>query len=219
MAEKTERRYLILTLLRSFFRKLKEALSDLLPIIVVISVFQLAILRQPFPELLEVLMGVALVVIGLMLFVQGLEMGLFPIGEALAVAFARKGSLVWLLIFGFGLGFSTTVAEPALIAITREAAKVAAQADIIVVIQTIFAPKAIIPLAYDSGGVTTSTVTVPLVAALGLGLSATIPGRNPALDGFGLIAFASLFPIITVMGYAQFTQWWTGVRRKFIKER
>ena len=219
MAEKTERRYLVLTLLRSFFRKLKEALSDLLPIIVVITVFQLAILRQPFPELLEVLMGVALVVIGLMLFVQGLEMGLFPIGEALAVAFARKGSLVWLLIFGFGLGFSTTVAEPALIAITREAAKVAAQADIIVVIQTIFAPKAIIPLAYDSGGVTTSTVTVPLVAALGLGLSATIPGRNPALDGFGLIAFASLFPIITVMGYAQFTQWWTGVRRKFTKER
>ena len=219
MAEKTERRYLILTLLRSFFRKLKEALSDLLPIIVVITVFKLAILRQPFPELLEVLMGVALVVIGLMLFVQGLEMGLFPIGEALAVAFARKGSLVWLLIFGFGLGFSTTVAEPALIAITREAAKVAAQADIIVVIQTIFAPKAIIPLAYDSGGVTTSTVTVPLVAALGLGLSATIPGRNPALDGFGLIAFASLFPIITVMGYAQFTQWWIGVRRKFTKER
>jgi hypothetical protein len=129
MAEKTERRYPILTLLRSFFRKLKEALSDLLPIIVVITVFQLAILRQPFPELLEVLMGVALVVIGLMLFVQGLEMGLFPIGEALAVAFARKGSLGWLLIFGFGLGFSTTVAEPALIAITREAAEVAAQGD------------------------------------------------------------------------------------------
>jgi hypothetical protein len=90
---------------------------------------------------------------------------------------------------------------------------------IIVVIQTMFAPKAIIPLAYDSGGVTTSTVTVPLVAALGLGLSATIPGRNPALDGFGLIAFASLFPIITVLGYAQFAQWWTGVSRKFSKER
>jgi len=131
MPQKRKRRYLFLTLLRRLFQKLKEALSDLLPIILVITVFQLAILRQTFPDLLEVLIGAVLVIIGLMLFVQGLEMGLFPIGEALAVAFARKGSLVWLLIFGFGLGFSTTVAEPALIAITREAAKVAAQGDII----------------------------------------------------------------------------------------
>ncbi len=250
MAEKTERRYLILTLFRRFFRKLKETLSDLLPIIVVITVFQLAILRQPFPELLEVLMGVALVVIGLMLFVQGLEMGLFPIGEALAVAFARKGSLVWLLIFGFGLGFSTTVAEPALIAITREAAKVAAQADIIasgenarasyalglrltvavsvglaiaigiirilrgwpvhyliiagymiVVLMTLLAPEEIVGIAYDSGGVTTSTVTVPLVTALGVGLASSIRGRNPMVDGFGMIALASLFPMIFVMAF------------------
>jgi hypothetical protein len=250
MAEKTERRYLILTLFRSFFRKLKETLSDLLPIIVVITVFQLAILRQPFPELLEVLMGVALVIIGLMLFVQGLEMGLFPIGEALAVAFARKGSLVWLLIFGFGLGFSTTVAEPALIAITREAAKVAAQGDIIasganarasyalglrltvavsvglaiaigiirilrgwpvhyliitgyilVVLMTLIAPEEIVGIAYDSGGVTTSTVTVPLVTALGVGLASSIRGRNPMVDGFGMIALASLFPMIFVLGF------------------
>ena len=250
MAEKTERQYLILTLLRSFFRKLKEALRDLLPIIVVISVFQLAILRQPFPELLEVLMGTVFVVIGLMLFVQGLEMGLFPIGEALAVAFARKGSLVWLLIFGFGLGFSTTVAEPALIAITREAAKVAAQAGIIassenvrasyalglrltvavsvglaiaigiirilrgwpvhyliitgyilVVLMTLIAPEEIVGIAYDSGGVTTSTVTVPLVTALGVGLASSIRGRNPMVDGFGMIALASLFPMIFVMGF------------------
>ena len=250
MAEKTERRYLVLTLLRSFFRKLKEALSDLLPIIVVITVFQLAILRQPFPELLEVLMGAALVVIGLMLFVQGLEMGLFPIGEALAVAFARKGSLVWLLIFGFGLGFSTTVAEPALIAITREAANVAAQGDIIasgenarasyalglrltvavsvglaiaigiirilrgwpvhyliiagymiVVLMTLLAPEEIVGIAYDSGGVTTSTVTVPLVTALGVGLASSIRGRNPMVDGFGMIALASLFPMIFVMAF------------------
>ena len=195
-------------------------------------------------------MGVALVVIGLMLFVQGLEMGLFPIGEALAVAFARKGSLVWLLIFGFGLGFSTTVAEPALIAITREAAKVAAQAGIIassenvrasyalglrltvavsvglaiaigiirilrgwpvhyliitgyilVVLMTLIAPEEIVGIAYDSGGVTTSTVTVPLVTALGVGLASSIRGRNPMVDGFGMIALASLFPMIFVMGF------------------
>jgi hypothetical protein len=195
-------------------------------------------------------MGVAFVVIGLMLFVQGLEMGLFPIGEALAVAFARKGSLVWLLIFGFGLGFSTTVAEPALIAITREAAKVAAQGDIIasgesaraayalglrltvavsvglaitigivrilrgwpvhyliitgymiVVLMTLIAPEEIVGIAYDSGGVTTSTVTVPLVTALGVGLASSIRGRNPMVDGFGMIALASLFPMIFVMGF------------------
>jgi hypothetical protein len=217
---------------------------------VVISVFQLAILRQPFPELLEVLMGTVFVVIGLMLFVQGLEMGLFPIGEALAVAFARKGSLVWLLIFGFGLGFSTTVAEPALIAITREAAKVAAQGDLIasgenvrasyalglrltvavsvglaiaigiirilrgwpvhyliiagyliVVLMTLIAPEEIVGIAYDSGGVTTSTVTVPLVTALGVGLASSIRGRNPMVDGFGMIALASLFPMIFVMAF------------------
>jgi len=250
MAQKGKRRYLILTLLRRIFAKLKEAGRDLLPIILVITVFQLAVLRQPFPELLEVLMGAALVVIGLMLFVHGLEMGLFPIGETLAVAFARKGSLVWLLIFGFGLGFSTTVAEPALIAITQEAAKVAAQADIIapgenarasyalglrltvavsvglaigigiirvlrgwpvhyliiagyliVVLMTIIAPKEIVGIAYDSGGVTTSTVTVPLVTALGIGLASSIRGRNPMVDGFGMIAFASLLPMIFVMGF------------------
>ncbi|MCD6273160.1 MAG: DUF1538 domain-containing protein [Deltaproteobacteria bacterium] len=233
-----------------FFGKLKEAGRDLLPIILVIVVFQLAILRQPFPDLLEVLMGTALVVIGLMLFVQGLEMGLFPIGESLAVAFARKGSLVWLLLFGFGLGFSTTVAEPALIAITQEAAKVAAQADIIapgandrayyalglrftvavsvglaiaigiirilrgwpvhyliiagymiVVLMTLIAPNEIVGIAYDSGGVTTSTITVPLVTALGVGLASSIRGRNPMVDGFGMIAFASLLPVIFVLGF------------------
>jgi len=250
MAQKTEFRYLILTLLRRLFQKLKEAGRDLLPIIVVISVFQLAILRQPFPELLDVLMGAVLVVAGLMLFVQGLEMGLFPIGEAMALAFARKGSLFWLLIFGFALGFSTTVAEPALIAITQEAAKVAAQGNIIapgenartsyalglrltvaasvglaigigiirilrgwpvqylimggymiVVLMTLIAPKEIVGIAYDSGGVTTSTITVPLVTALGVGLASSVRGRNPLVDGFGLIAFASLLPMIFVMGF------------------
>ncbi len=250
MLQKAERRYLIRTLISRLFQKLKEAVRDLLPVILVITVFQLAILRQPFPELLEVLIGAVLVIIGLMLFVQGLEMGLFPIGETLAVAFARKGSLVWLLIFGFGLGFSTTVAEPALIAITQEAAKVAAQADIIapgksarasyalglrltvavsvglaitigiirilrgwpvhyliitgyliVILMTLIAPKEIVGIAYDSGGVTTSTVTVPLVTALGVGLASSIRGRNPMVDGFGMIAFASLFPMIFVLGF------------------
>jgi len=250
MPQKNERRYLIRTLVSRLFQKLKEAGRDLLPVILVITVFQLAILQQPFPELLEVLMGAVLVVIGLMLFVQGLEMGLFPIGETLAVAFARKGSLVWLLIFGFGLGFSTTVAEPALIAITQEAAKVAAQADIIVpgksarasyalglrltvavsvglaiaigiirilrgwpvhyliitgymivILMTLIAPKEIVGIAYDSGGVTTSTVTVPLVTALGVGLASSIRGRNPMVDGFGMIAFASLLPMIFVLGF------------------
>lgn len=250
MPQKTKLRYLILALLRKVFQKLKEAGRDLLPIILVITVFQLAILRQPFPDLLEVLIGAVLVIIGLMLFVQGLEMGLFPIGESLAVAFARKGSLVWMLLFGFGLGFSTTVAEPALIAITQEAAKVAAQGNIIspgesaqasyalglrltvavsvglaiaigiirilrgwpvhyliiagymiVILMTLIAPEEIVGIAYDSGGVTTSTVTVPLVTALGVGLASSIRGRSPMVDGFGMIAFASLFPMIFVLGF------------------
>ena len=248
MAQKTEPRYVMRRLFRRLFQKLKEAGRDLLPMIVVITGFQLAVLRQPFPDLLEMLMGVCLVVAGLMLFVRGLEMGVFPIGEAMALAFARKGSLFWLLIFGFALGFSTTVAEPALIAITQEAAEVAAQANIIapgedsrtsyavglrltvgasvglaisigmirilrgwpihyliisgyiiVVLMTFIAPDAIVGIAYDSGGVTTSTVTVPLVTALGVGLASSIRGRNPLVDGFGLIALASLLPMVFVL--------------------
>jgi len=229
---------------------LLHAVRDLSPIILVISVFQLAVLQQPFPQLFGILLGGILVVFGLALFVIGLEMGLFPIGEAMARAFASKGSLMWLLIFGFCLGFSTTVAEPALIAITKEAAEVAAQGKLIaadnasmnsyavglrltvalsvgiavvvgiirilmgwpvhyliiggyllVILMTTVAPKEIVGIAYDSGGVTTSTVTVPLVTALGVGLATTIRGRNPLVDGFGLIAFASLLPIVFVMGY------------------
>ena len=250
MSQNTEYRYFISTLLRKIFQRLKNAISDLFPIILVISIFQVAVLRQPFPQLLEMLVGAGLVIIGLMLFIQGLEMGLFPIGETLAVAFAKKGSLAWLLIFGFGLGFSTTVAEPALIAITEEAAEVAAREDIIasgesalesyalglrltvavsvglaiaigiirilrgwpvhyliiggyalVVLMTLAAPKEIVGIAYDSGGVTTSTITVPLVTALGVGLATSIRGRNPMEDGFGMIALASLFPMIFVMGF------------------
>lgn len=231
-------------------KQLNESFRDLLPIIAVIVFFQLVVLRQPFPNLLHILAGTCLVVIGLMLFIQGLETALFPIGEGMAEDFARKGSLPWLLIFGFVLGFATTVAEPALIAVTREAAKVAAEANliditdqakssyalgmrltvavsvglavslgvlrillgwpvhyfiiggyVIVVLMTFVAPLEIIGIAYDSGGVTTSTVTVPLVTALGVGLASTIRGRNPMVDGFGVIAFASLLPIIFVLGY------------------
>ena len=242
--------------LKVVWLSLFDSLRDLLPIIVVIGFFQFAVLQQPIPNFGEIAIGIVFVVIGLTLFVQGLNMGLFPIGEAMAYSFASKGNLFWLLCFAFALGFGTTIAEPALIAVAREAALIAAEGDMIensaasmasyaqglrftvafsvgiaivvgvfrivkgwpiqyliiigysgVVIMTIFAPREIIGIAYDSGGVTTSTVTVPLVAALGLGLSSTVPGRNPLLDGFGLIAFASLFPIMSVMAYAQLSEW------------
>ena len=231
-------------------KKLKQAFTDLLPIVLVIAFFQIFVLKQALPQMGEVLFGVLLVVAGLTLFVQGLEMGLFPIGEAMAHALARKGSLFWLLSFAFALGFSTTVAEPALIAVAWEAAEIAGQGGlidpgqdslkqyafglrmsvafsvglailigvmriirgwpvhyliiggyVIVMLMTIIAPKEIIGIAYDAGGVTTSTITVPLVAALGVGLASSIRGRSPLVDGFGLIAFASLLPMIFVMGY------------------
>ncbi len=229
---------------------LRDSLRDLVPIIVVIGFFQLAVLRQPIPHLAAILSGTLMVVLGLSLFVRGLEMGLFPVGESMAYAFARKGSLFWLLAFAFALGFGTTVAEPALIAVAAEAAKIAAEGGVIVhdpaamsryagglrytvalsvgcaivlgvlrilkgwplqylimggyagvVLMTLFAPKEIVGIAYDSGGVTTSTITVPLVTALGVGLASSIKGRNPLVDGFGLIALASLTPMIFVMGY------------------
>ncbi len=237
-------------ILSIILKKLKSSFTDLLPIILVIAFFQIIVLRQPLPQMGEVLFGGLLVVIGLTLFIQGLEMGLFPIGEAMAHALARKGSLFWLLSFAFALGFSTTVAEPALIAVAAEAAEIAGQGGLIdpsrdslnqyafglrmsvafsvglailigvmriilgwpvhyliiggyvvVMLMTSIAPKEIIGIAYDAGGVTTSTITVPLVAALGVGLASTIRGRNPLVDGFGLIAFASLLPMIFVMGY------------------
>lgn len=236
--------------LREAGRKLWGAAKDLLPIVLVIVFFQLVVLRQPLPDLGEVVFGAVLVVVGLALFIQGLEMGLFPVGESMAHALARKGSLFWLLLFAFALGFSTTVAEPALIAVSAEAATIAAEGGVIgstsaamgqyafglrlsvavsvgvailvgvlrilrgwpvqyliiggyvmVMLMTLVAPEEIVGIAYDAGGVTTSTVTVPLVAALGVGLASTIKGRSPLLDGFGLIAFASLLPMIFVMGY------------------
>jgi uncharacterized membrane protein (DUF2068 family) len=235
---------------KAFFQSLAGSFYDLLPIVVVIGFFQLVVLQQPIPNQFEILIGSLFVLIGLTLFVQGLEMGLFPLGESLAFAFARKGSLTWLLLFAFSLGFGTTVAEPALIAVAQEAANVAANGQVIedtkqarndyafglrltvalsvgfaivigvlrivrgwpvqyliiggylgVMVMTLFAPPEIIGIAYDSGGVTTSTITVPLVTALGVGLASSIRGRNPMVDGFGLIAFASLTPMIFVMAY------------------
>ena len=233
-----------------FIKQLFGSFLDLAPILGVVLVFQVFIIRQPIPDVGSLIVGTLFVILGLTLFVQGLEQSLFPIGEAMAYAFARKGSLFWLLMFAFCLGFGTTVAEPALIAIAQEAASIAAKAGIIeqteeskdsyalglritvalsvgfailvgvlriirgwplyyliiggycgVIIMTPFAPPEIIGIAYDSGGVTTSTITVPLVTALGVGLATAIKGRNPMVDGFGLIAFASLTPMVFVMAY------------------
>lgn len=238
----------MITLARRLFRFLQAAVRDLAPLVCVIAFFQIVVLRQPFPNLAEVLVGCVFVVLGLTLFVRGLEMGLFPLGEAMAGAFVRKGSLTALLAFAFALGFGTTFAEPALIAIAGEGARVASEAGSIgagvedaaayalqlrlwvamavgvalvigvfrilkgwpipiliiagylcVVALTPFAPASIVGIAFDSGGVTTSTITVPLVAALGVGLARSIRGRNPIADGFGLIAFASLTPIVFVL--------------------
>ena len=236
--------------LLKFLRSMLQSLSDLAPIILVIAFFQIFVLQQPPDNVASLLVGTLFVILGLTFFIYGLEMGLFPIGESMAHAFARKGSVFWLLTFAFALGFGTTVAEPALIAICEEAAEVASEAGhiaateaamnsyatglrftvalsvgiaivigvlrilmdwsihymimtgyIIVIIVTSFAPAEIIGIAYDSGGVTTSTITVPLVTALGIGLASSISGRNPMVDGFGLIAFASLLPIIFVLVY------------------
>ncbi len=233
------------------------SVRDLAPIVIVVAFFQLVVLQQPIPNLGSILLGLAFVLIGLTLFIQGLELALFPIGEAMADALARKGSLFWLLAFAFALGFGTTAAEPALIAVVAEAAKVAAAAGVVeqtesaqanyafylrgtvalsvgaalvlgvfrilkgwpiqyliiggymaVVILTFFAPANIVGIAYDSGGVTTSTITVPLVTALGVGLATSIKGRNPMIDGFGLIAFASLSPMIFVMLFGML---WSGL--------
>lgn len=221
---------------------------DLLPIFFVIGVFQLLVLQQPFPNLFDMIIGLLFVIVGMMFFVEGLNIGLFPLGENLALALSKKGSVFWLLLFAFLLGFSTTVAEPALIAVADKAAEIAVNGNLIpsetqenyafglrfsvaisvglailigvlriikgwsihfviiggyvvVMLITLIAPKEIIGIAYDAGGVTTSTITVPLVTALGVGLASSIQGRNPVTDGFGLIALASVMPMIFVMLY------------------
>lgn len=233
---------------RALFKQLTGTARDLAPILAIVAFFQIVVLRQPFENITELAIGFAFVLLGLALFIRGLEMALFPLGETLANALASRGSLPLLMIFSFGLGFGTTVAEPALIAVGEEATRVMAAAGVIeddpasqevyadalrytvaasvgtslvigvfrilkgwpihwliiggyvvVVALTPIAPREIIGIAYDSGGVTTSTITVPLVTSLGVGLAQVIQGRNPMVDGFGLIAFASLMPIIFVL--------------------
>ena len=244
---------------------------DVFPVIALIVGFQYIILRQPIPNLPQVIVGFCYVLIGLTIFLVGLEKALFPLGKIMAKQLSASEFVFgtdlapqalnwraygWVYVFAALIGFATTIAEPALIAVAYKANQVSGgtisqwglrlavalgvalgialgafriitgtpliayivAGYLVLLVLTVFAPKAIIPLAYDSGGVTTSSVTVPLVAALGLTLSSTIPGRNPALDGFGLIAFASLFPMITVMGYVQFVQWWARIRLKSTRE-
>ncbi|SMM98057.1 Permease of the major facilitator superfamily [uncultured Candidatus Thioglobus sp.] len=230
-----------------FIHNLTDSAKDLTPIVVVIAFFQIVVLQQNIPNLGEIIIGTVFVWLGLTLFIYGLKLGLFPIGEALAHAFVKKGSLFWLILFAFTLGFSATIAEPALIAVANEAGRVAQLGGLIssaeevdnyaqtlryivaisvglslilsvlrilkgwplqyfviggyllVIITTALAPDYIIGIAYDSGGVTTSTITVPLLTAIGVGLASSIRGRNPLTDGFGVIAIAALMPIIAVM--------------------
>ncbi|MCB1762337.1 MAG: DUF1538 domain-containing protein [Gammaproteobacteria bacterium] len=244
--------------LSHFFESLLSTLHDVLPIAIILFFFQLAILRKRILNLRQILIGFVFVLLGLAFFLEGLEQALFPLGKLMAEQLTASDFLgitedslgnwsnyLWVYVFAFAIGFSTTIAEPSLIAVAIKANQVSGGAIgtwglriavaigvavgislgayrivtgtplhyyiivgyVLVVIQTLYCPKSIIALAYDSGGVTTSTVTVPLVAALGLGLASNIPGRNPLLDGFGLIAFASLFPIMSVMGYAQLSEW------------
>lgn len=245
----------------SFLYTLLGMLRDVLPIAAILFGFQLLVLRRPIKEPARVAMGMVFVLLGLTLFLEGLEMALFPLGRLMAEQLTTPAFIygsasdvtptvqwldyMWVYVFAAAIGFATTVAEPALLAVAIKANQVSGgtitvrglryavaigvavgvalgvfrivtgtplhwyiiSGYVVVIVQTALAPKLMIPLAYDSGGVTTSTVTVPLVAALGLGLAETIPGRSPILDGFGLIAFASLFPIMAVMGYAQLVEW------------
>lgn len=233
---------------------------DVLPIVIIIFGFQGLVIRKPIPNMKKVLTGFVYVLLGLAFFLVGLEEALFPLGDLMAKqltdpAFIYGGGKIpdilhwqdykWVYLFAAAIGFATTIAEPALIAVAIKAQDVSGgtisvrglrvsvaigvavgialgtfrivtgtplhyyimAGYVLVIIQTGYAPRSIIALAYDSGGVTTSTVTVPLVTALGLGLASTVPGRSVLIDGFGLIAFASLFPIISVMGYAQLSRW------------
>ena len=240
MAEVVVDKYSFSNMLNEFF----SVIGDVTPIIAIIVFFQYAIIKKRIPHLKKAIFGFGMVIIGLYAFIVGLELGLFGLGESMAMQLTQNGNLYLVYLFGFMIGFSTTMAEPALIAVALKAKEISNGAinDLIlrlfvafgvavgislgayrivagdpihyyiivgyslVIIMTYFAPKYIIPIAYDSGGVTTSTVTVPLVAALGLGLATNIDGRSPLIDGFGLIAFASLFPMLTVMGYGILTQ-------------
>jgi len=247
--------------LTMIFDTLRDTVLDVVPIVSIVFGFQVFVIRKPIPQLRTVIIGLSYVLLGMALFLVGLEKALFPLGTLMAEQLTDPAFLsasdglfdqplgwpdyFWVYLFALSIGFSTTIAEPALIAVAIKANEVSAGAIgvwglrvavavgvalgialgtfrivngtplyfyiiagyVIVLIQTLYAPRLIIPLAYDSGGVTTSTVTVPLVTALGLGLATNVPDRSPLMDGFGLIAFASLFPIISVMAYAQLSEW------------
>lgn len=262
----------MIDLLTELFQTLVGTVRDVLPIVAIIFGFQIFVLKKVPPNFKRIVFGFVWVLLGLSLFLMGLEWALFPIGRLMAGQLTDPAFILgvgkdptthvliwtdymWVYIFAFMIGFSTTIAEPSLMAVAIKANEVSGgnigvwglrlavalgvaigislgtyrivvgdpihwyiiTGYIVVVIQTTFSPKIIVPLAYDSGGVTTSTVTVPLVAALGLGLAETVPGRNPIIDGFGLIAFASLFPIMSVMAYAQLVRWMDAVRKRKIQ--
>ncbi len=249
----------MLGLLETIGQTTVATLRDVTPIVAILFGFQWLVLRRRPPNLKRIATGFVYVLLGLTLFLVGLEEALFPLGETMAQQLAPQAMIgadsgagldwrdyVWVYVFAAAIGFATTVAEPALIAVSLKAQEVSGGAldarglrmavavgvavgvalgayrivsgtplqyyiiagYLVVMVQTWKTAKEVVPLAYDSGGVTTSTVTVPVVAALGLGLASTIPGRSPLIDGFGLIAFASLFPIMSVMGYAMLTDWW-----------
>jgi hypothetical protein len=242
--------------MRLFWRMALGSIRDLAPVVLVILFFQAVVLDRPIADLQVLFQGAVLVVVGLTLFVYGLEIALFPVGNSLAFALASKGSFLWLLAFAFLLGFGTAVAEPALTAVATEAARIAAAAGsiadselararytlglrltvalavgialilgvsrivlgwslpkmivggyVIVIALTFFAPAEAVGIAYDSGAVTTSVITVPLVTALGIGLASSLSERNPLTDGFGMIAFILLTPMILVMLYGSLLAW------------
>ncbi len=245
-------------ILSEFFIALSNSIRDIFPIAAILIGFQVLVLRKPLHQPQRLILGFIAVLLGITLFIQGLEMALFPLGELMATQLTDSAFIFqstgytadqwqgyfWVYVFAAAIGFATTLAEPSLIAVATKAEQISAggidalglrlavaigvafgialgtyrivsgtdlwlyiiSGYVLVLIQTSYAPKLIIGLAYDSGGVTTSTVTVPLVTALGLGLASSVPGRNPLIDGFGLIAFASLFPIIAVLGYAQIAE-------------
>jgi len=242
-------------------RMLLATARDVVPVLALLVLFQTLVLKQPIPRPGRIIFGFGLVLVGMACFLGGLDLALFPVGRTMANMLAEAAqdgggdtwaAYGWVYLFAFLVGFSTTIAEPSLIAVAHKAEEASRKSIsswglriavavgvavgialgtfrivtgtplylyillgyLVVAVQTVFAPKMIIPLAYDSGGVTTSTVTVPLVAALGLGLASNVPGRSPVLDGFGLIAFASLFPILSVLSYALLAQWVTQRRSK-----
>jgi len=256
----------MIELIKQFLITFADTFYDVIPIVTIFLAFQFIVIRRPLANPVKLGIGFFYVLLGLTLFLMGLEKALFPLGELMASQLTSAefiyntpnysdiywADFYWVYIFAFAIGFSTTIAEPSLMAVAIKAHEVSggaihpwglrisvalgvaigislgvyriivgdpihyyiATGYVFVIFQTFKAPKLIVPLAYDSGGVTTSTVTVPLVAALGLGLASTIPGRSPLIDGFGLIAFASLFPMITVMAYAQLSQWYADKQNK-----